>query len=125
MFDGVRVLVVDDDSGVRSLLATLFAAEHATVEVARNGVEALSHVRASERFDLIVLDLTMPVMDGPSFYRELRAIPCDTPVLIVSAYGARRAQSELGAQGSMGKPFDPTLLVDEARRLVAPKPIQQ
>jgi DNA-binding response OmpR family regulator len=73
-------------------------------------------------FDAIILDLQMPVMDGPSMYRELRALPCATPVLLLSAYGAKNAQLELGAEAAMDKPFDPFTLADRVRALARHAP---
>ena len=50
--------------------------------------------------------------------RELRAAGSHSPVLIVSAYGARAAQQELGAQGSISKPFDPEVLLKMLERIL-------
>jgi CheY-like chemotaxis protein len=64
-----------------------------------------------------VLDLQMPVMDGRSFYTALRQLPSDVPVLLLSAYGSRAAQRELGADDALDKPFDPVILIERLRRL--------
>jgi CheY-like chemotaxis protein len=119
MLRGLDILVVDDDIGIRSLLGMALASERANVRMAMNGADALEVIRNSEPFDLIVLDLTMPVMDGRTFYRELRAMPCDTPVLLLSAFGAGAARRELGAEGAMSKPFDPFMLVERLREMAA------
>src|SRR5262245_48734363 len=89
---GLRILVVDDDPGIRSLLGMTLAAEEWDVHMAGNGEQALEVVRSTHPFDLIVLDLQMPVMDGRTFYRRMRELPCDSPVLLLSAYGAASAQ---------------------------------
>ena len=116
---GLRILVVDDDPGIRSLLGMALASDGADVHMASNGSEALEAVRESHRFDLIILDLSMPVMDGRACYRGLRALPCDTPVLLLSAHGAAEARRELGAQAAMAKPFDPFVLAERVNELVA------
>ncbi len=64
----------------------------------------------------------MPVMDGRAFYRELRDIGDDTPVVLLSANGAREAQRELGAAGAIEKPFELVALGDEVRRLADGRP---
>jgi CheY-like chemotaxis protein len=115
---GTTILVVDDDSGIRSLLGMALATEGSDVHMAENGAVALEVVRASHPFDLIVLDLSMPVMDGPTFFRALRALPCETPVLLLSAHGARAARRELGAEAAMDKPFDPFVLAERVRGMI-------
>jgi two-component system OmpR family response regulator len=115
---GRTVLVVDDDRGIRNLLGMGLASEGADVHMAEDGAVALEVVRSTHRFDVIVLDLSMPVMDGRTFYRELRALPCDTPVMLLSAYGGQTARQELGAEAAMDKPFDPFVLGDRVCDLI-------
>jgi DNA-binding response OmpR family regulator len=115
--DAVIVLAVDDDPAILELLKLTLTDEGFTVASARNGAEAL--VSYDEvRPDVIVLDLEMPVMDGRTFYRELRERGNATPVLLVSAHGARAALRELGAEGAIEKPFDPYALGRRLRSLV-------
>jgi CheY-like chemotaxis protein len=112
-----RLLIVDDDAALLNLLSALFSPDF-DVRTARDGREALAIV-SRELPEAIVLDLEMPGMDGRSFYRELRARGLNTPVLLLSAYGARRARDELGAQGHVAKPFEPSALLDEVSRLIS------
>jgi DNA-binding response OmpR family regulator len=109
--DGKRVLIVDDDRNLTRLLTTVLQLGGYGVLTAPDG-EAALQLLGSESVDLIVLDLLMPRMDGRSFYRELRSRGDATPVLIASAFGARAAQQELGAEGAVEKPFDPEALLD-------------
>lgn len=115
------VLVVDDDRAISQLLAMTLEDAGYTVLRACHGEEALERLAESPA-DAIVLDLAMPVMDGETFYRHLRAHEReevrDIPVLIVSAVGASRARQELGAEGAMEKPVDPDDLVDELGHLL-------
>jgi DNA-binding response OmpR family regulator len=60
----------------------------------------------------------MPRMDGRTFFRELRAKGNSTPVLIASAFGARDAQRELGAEGAVEKPFSPDALARAIREVL-------
>jgi DNA-binding response OmpR family regulator len=84
---------------------------------AQTGLQLLE----TEQVDAIVLDLRMPGMDGRALFREVRARGNKAPVLIASAYGARQAQQELGAEAAIEKPFDPDELVDVVRQLIEPR----
>lgn len=86
------------------------------VTTAANGAQALLAIDVVEP-DVVVLDLQLPVMDGRSFFRALRASGRCTPVLIVSATGSQRARIELGAEDALDKPFDIDLLAERVRVL--------
>jgi CheY-like chemotaxis protein len=77
--------VVDDDPTTREVVTEMLEALDYTVETARDGAEALEKVRR-HRPDVVLLDLTMPVMDGPRFLQACRAeMGCgDLPVIIMS-----------------------------------------
>ena len=117
----LHVLVVDDDPGLNRLVSAVMRSAGYLVTTANSGLSALELVEAQE-FDAVILDLLMPEMDGRGFYQALRARGKTAPVLIVSAYGAREAQQELGAQASMAKPFDPDSLLRIVERLLDPSP---
>jgi DNA-binding response OmpR family regulator len=112
------ILVVDDDPGISTLCRITLQQEGHKVWVAVNGREALLHT-TTHHPDLIVLDLRMPVVDGTSFFGRLEALPKRPPVLILSAFGAKSAQEELGAEASLAKPFEPTELVSMVNSLLA------
>ena len=82
---GGRALVVDDDADMRQRLRTVLERSGWTVQEAGNGAEALALVTPAP--DLILLDLTMPVMDGFDFLHRLREMPgcADTAVVVLSA----------------------------------------
>ena len=78
-----RVLVVDDQTPVRELVAAVLAADGLSVETARDGADALRLLDSAKRYDLIVSDLKMPGLDGPSLYLELtRRWPDTRPHLL-------------------------------------------
>ena len=114
-----RILVLDDDAGIRRMVEMVLESEGFEVLGASDGRVALGLVEQA-RFDLIVVDLQMPVMDGRTFYRELRQAGYQMPVIVLSAYGARVAAVELGAEAGMGKPFDIDDLIDLVNELLAP-----
>jgi DNA-binding response OmpR family regulator len=117
----LHILVVDDDPGLNRLVSAVIRSAGYQVTTADGGRVALDLIDTNE-FDAVILDLLMPDIDGRSFYRELRARGKSAPVLIVSAYGARQAQQELGAQASMSKPFDPEALLRALERLLDQPP---
>jgi DNA-binding response OmpR family regulator len=115
--DPPRVLVIDDDGPMTRMIAMILRASGYDVNVAANGERGLEQVEA-ECPDVIVLDLMMPVMDGPTFYRELRHRGFEMPVMILSAHGASEAQRELHAQAAMHKPFFPDDLEAKVGELI-------
>ena len=71
------------------------------------------------KFDVIVLDLQMPRMDGRAFFREMTARGHAPQVVILSAYGAEEAQGELKVAAAVPKPFDPDDLIETVRRVAS------
>ena len=114
--DTVRILVIDDDAALLRMLRLSMISSGFDVVTAQDGEAGLEKV-AAEVFDAVILDLQMPRMDGRTFYREMRAGGHQTPVVILSAYGAEEARRELGAAAAVPKPFDPDHLVDTVRRV--------
>ena len=114
-----RILVVDDDPGLNRLVRAILRSAGFDVTTAADGRQALA-IALAQHFDAVVLDLLMPELDGRGFFREFRAAGETSPVLIVSAYGAHDAQRELGAEGSITKPFDPEVLLHTLDNLLVP-----
>lgn len=114
MNDPPRILVIDDDpSLVRAIRLTL-TLDGFQVETASNGLEGLERL-FDHSFDLILLDLQMPRMDGRTFFREIRSREIGIPVLILSAYGSESAREELQAETALAKPFHPDALTRTIR----------
>jgi DNA-binding response OmpR family regulator len=111
-----RVFIIDDDRSLLSLLRVIFMDADFTVQTYLDARIALEDVREA-RPDVIILDLEMPLMNGREFYRAVRAAGIDTPVLVLSAYGARAAQIELGANAYLDKPFEPDRLIEATRMI--------
>ncbi len=120
-----KVMVVDDDLNIRLVLKYRLEREGYQVLLAEDGVDALEKVKA-EKPDLIILDLTMPRMDGFGFLEEIRnnGRANAVPVIVLTAYGyeSNRARSlELGAVEFMTKPFSPRQLVAEVWKILGAK----
>jgi CheY-like chemotaxis protein len=113
MTERQTILVVDDETLNIELLAGLLKADN-KILVAKSGERALK-IAASGKPDLILLDVMMPGMDGPTTLGHLRALPhlAQTPVIFMTAkvQPAEVAQFKaLGAVGVIAKPFDPMRL---------------
>lgn len=116
-----RVLVVDDDPGIRGFVMTVLRAEGYEVVSAVNGHMALE-CAGLHRPDLVLLDLSMPVMNGWEFHAAFRLLYPDVPVVYMTAgYSARVEAEQHGAAGYLAKPFEVEHLLAIAGRL-APMP---
>ncbi|MBU8900767.1 hypothetical protein DRW03_35795 [Corallococcus sp. H22C18031201] len=118
-----KVLLVDDEDDIRTIgqLSLSRVGGWQTV-LASSGAEALEKA-ASESPDLILLDVMMPGMDGPTTFGKLRAqsSTATTPIIFMTAKIQKQEVArylELGALGVIGKPFDPMTLPQEIRKLV-------
>jgi CheY-like chemotaxis protein len=104
-----RILVVDDESIIRMLLADALTDAGYLVATASNGAEALDRA-IGQRSDAVLLDLLMPVMDGFAFLRERMLQPdlARVPVVVLSAAGIEglRQAARLRATAVLGKPLD-------------------
>ena len=107
-----RVFVVDDDQATNKLTTLVLRCDGLEVEAFNSSVEALAKIADSSypNPQAIVLDLNMPGLDGRQFYQRARELGYQSPVLILSAYGAHAAQRELGAEAALAKPFEPEIL---------------
>ena len=115
------VLVVDDHAPVRELVRLVLEGAGYAVREAADGAEALRRVRET-RPGVILLDLTMPGLDGPGFVAAYRAQPGPAaPVVVMSAAPeAPRWAAVLGATGRVGKPFALPELLAAVARVVGP-----
>ena len=115
-----RILLAEDDPGIALGLRTDLQMEGYDVEIARDGKVALDRAR-SGGFDLILLDIMMPVKDGYSVCRELRQAGVRTPILMLTAKALEAEKVlglELGADDYVTKPFSPLELRARIRALL-------
>ncbi len=107
-----HILVVDDEVRIRSIVRKYAEFEGHTVTEAGDGMEAVSLCRR-EKFDIIILDIMMPELDGFSACREIRKTS-DTPIIMLSARGEEYDKIngfELGIDDYVVKPFSPRELM--------------
>ncbi|MBI4815693.1 MAG: response regulator [Deltaproteobacteria bacterium] len=118
----LRVLVVDDEPDIRTIAQlALEGIAGWEVRTAASGQAALDLAR-SESYDVVLLDVMMPGMDGLMTHRELKALENPPPTIFVTAKSQRQelqAYLSLGACGVIQKPFDPVTLGDEVSRILA------
>ncbi|MDE3156938.1 MAG: response regulator [Acidobacteriota bacterium] len=115
-----RVLVVDDEASIRDLLAKTLALAEYDVDVVPDGRSALERMRLYP-YDLLIIDLKMPGMDGLSVIREAKRYKADLPVIIITGYSTEASAIEavnLGVAGYLTKPFRvPQVLAAAAKAL--------
>ena len=112
----VRVLVVDNEPEILSLLEEFLTDEGYAVSTARDGAEALEGARQAPP-DLILLDMLMPIMDGWAFAREYRRLPGpQAPIIVTAATYTEDRAHQISATDHCAKPFELDALLALIRR---------
>jgi len=116
-----KLLIVDDQFGIRILLNEVFQREGYTTFQAANGVQALEIVQKHAP-DLVLLDMKIPGMDGIEILKRIKEINRDIKVIIMTAYGELdmiQETRELGAVMHFAKPFDIDDMRDAVRKYIS------
>jgi excisionase family DNA binding protein len=121
--EGPLVLIVDDDEQVREYVRVNLEAEGYDVREAGNADEGLQVLEESQP-DLVLLDVMMPQVDGWEMLRRLHERHGEDAVPVVMFSGKAEAATadevaERGAQGFIGKPFDPSQLIEKTKQLLS------
>lgn len=114
-----RIIIIDDDEELCELLSDYFSSEGFSIRAEHNGQNGLAALD-SESFDIVILDVMMPVMDGFETLRELRR-KSNVPVIMLTARGEevdRIVGLELGADDYLSKPFNPRELTARIRAVL-------
>jgi DNA-binding response OmpR family regulator len=123
-----KILVIDDEPGIRDLLDTLLSRKGYDVVLAENGWKGLEVFRR-ERPDVLVLDLKMPGMDGIMVLKQIRSVDPKLPVIILTGAGTPETEQRVRAMGVteyVEKEFSLHLLGDALKRLLkTPHPTAQ
>ncbi|MFK8114693.1 MAG: response regulator [Rubripirellula sp.] len=105
---GMRVLLVDDGEENRDLMSVILEEAETDFETAENGLEAVN-LATDQEWDVILMDMQMPVMDGYTATRKLREQGYDKPIIALTAHAMQHAEQECldaGCSGFLTKPVD-------------------
>ena len=118
---GGRVLLVEDEDMVRAVATRALVRAGYTVTSASDGDEGLEIVTRGEEFDLVVSDVVMPAMDGPTMAREIRKLRPDLPVLFMSGYAEEQLRNEIDMANVafLPKPFSVQQISDKVGAVLA------
>ena len=103
----MRILIAEDDAPLATVIAQAFKSEDHVTKVAANGDHAL-HLMQKEAFDLLILDLNLPVVTGSEVLHKVRSENSDIPILILTAtdeVAERVACLDAGAEDYLAKPI--------------------
>jgi len=117
----MKVLIVDDEAGIRDVIKEYCLFENFDVLEAEDGEEVQSIIKNNSDIDIIVLDIMMPKMDGYTTLKELRKIST-TPVIMLSARSEeynKLLSFELGVDDYVTKPFSPKELIARIKAVVS------
>jgi excisionase family DNA binding protein len=116
-----RILVVDDEPSIRELLSKTLSLADYSVDTAADGGTALARLREGQTYDLVLVDLKMPGMDGLMLTRQLKYLKPDLPIIIITGFSTEVSAIEainLGVAGYLTKPFRvPQVLAAAAKAL--------
>lgn len=116
------ILIVDDEEDIRMLCETAFESVCERVLTASDGEEGVRlYGENADSIDLVILDMTMPKMDGAECFERLRRIRADAPVMISSGYAREMGAEDLMGKGALGfieKPYTMAKLVHEVEQLL-------
>ena len=127
---GTRLLVVEDNDFNQELASMVLEMDGATVEVASDGQQALERLTRLPRFDAVLMDCQMPVMDGYTATRKIRQQP-ELAGLLVIALTAEVSEDgsqkilDAGMDDHIAKPFDPPAMVSMLARLINERKLAQ
>ncbi|MEI8030336.1 MAG: response regulator [Comamonadaceae bacterium] len=116
MIEKTKILVIDDDEAVRRSHERVLASDHCNVEMVFNGNEAL-RVMEQHVFDVVLLDLRMPGMQGMAVLKTIKGRWPESEVIIITGYPTVESAKEavtLGAYDYLAKPVDPDVVIHAA-----------
>jgi two-component system cell cycle sensor histidine kinase/response regulator CckA len=117
------ILLVEDEAMVRAVAERALTRHGYRVLTAENGEAALEILGSEPKVDLMISDVVMPTMDGPTTVREARKTHPDLPILFISGYAEEqlRKSIDLDHVAFLAKPFSVQKLAEAARDALAPK----
>ncbi len=119
--EGAKILIIDDEAGIRDSLETLLTLEGFHVESAPEGRSGMDQLASSE-YDLLLLDLSLPGESGMDLLPRIKQLRPDLPVIMITAYGTVGNVVEAlrnGADNFVQKPWDNEKLLADIRTAIA------
>ncbi len=126
MKNGKKILIVDDEMSVRNSLREWFLEDGFAVETAEDGNAALQRMHSGP-YDIVIIDLKMPGMDGITLERRIREIDKDAAIIILTAFASVETAVEalkLGAFDYVTKPVDPDELSNTVRNALKQRQLE-
>ena len=123
----VRIMIIEDDEEMRSLLKDFFEEEGFETDSVSNGVDAL-RMLSKDHFDLVITDIRMPGLTGLDILPRIRRLKPEIPIIVMTAYGSddvRRRSLERGATLYLEKPIHLSKLRTVIREMVLRKSLEQ
>src|ERR1700744_5511644 len=123
-----RILIVDDEPYVRTVMAAMLEKSHYLPVMAANGMEALAHLEQDSPYDLVLSDIMMSGLDGIGLLERVRSVQPDTPMVMVTAIhdiGVAIAAMRKGAYDYLLKPFEKEQLLSTVKRALDYRPLLQ
>lgn len=121
-FDGLRFLLVDDSPDNQKLFQRILVAAGATVDIAENGGTAVECFRSNPDYDLIVMDIRMPIVDGYEATRQIRALGFVRPIVALTAHATPGEEEKCRSAGCSDfklKPIDRLSLLTAVSQAIA------
>jgi CheY-like chemotaxis protein len=115
------ILIIDDESGFRKILREMFCTIGCNVYSAENGKAGLYIYKEYQFFDLVILDMQMPVMEGRITYREIKKLNPKQKFLIISGYVNLEDLDEVikkGSEGFLKKPFSIYKIIGKVKDII-------
>jgi YesN/AraC family two-component response regulator len=109
-----RLLIVDDEDGIRKILSEILRQSASSIQTASNGKEALALIKAGSP-DVVLSDINMPMMSGLDLLAQVRSMGVETPFVFLTGYGDKEKAIEalrLGATDFLEKPFNPDVVIE-------------
>lgn len=113
-----KILIVDDEKGIRDLFAKVLSEEGYFVDTAKNGVEGLKKVKA-QNFHLILIDLRMPKMSGVNAIIEMKQINPEAVFIVITGFPLERTVEKIlkkGVYDCISKPFNLTKVLKKIKK---------
>jgi CheY-like chemotaxis protein len=119
-----RILLVEDEKDLAQVVCEILKTLPAQVVVATNGREAIRMIESDQSFDLVLLDLVLPQLNGLEVLRRLRRLSTKTKVILSTGYVASLDSKDLAGleiSGLLGKPYMPNQLLAAVRAALRPQ----